>query len=105
MNENLIPPDKPIFPISAVAEHLKVHQRTLRIYDNEKIKNLRKQKGLTQEKLCFESNVSRSHIGMIENAKRDVSLSAIFRLSRALETNFQNLFDFDDLEIYKYSPE
>lgn len=32
-----IHPDKPIFPISIVAELLKVHQRTLRIYDEESI--------------------------------------------------------------------
>jgi len=30
-------PDKPMFPISVVADILKVHQRTLRIYDDEKI--------------------------------------------------------------------
>jgi DNA-binding transcriptional MerR regulator len=29
--------DKPMFPISAIAEILKVHQRTLRIYDEENI--------------------------------------------------------------------
>ena len=71
----------------------------------EKIKNLREQKGLTQEKLSFESNISRSHIGMIEHGKRDISLSAVFKLSRALEINFQNLFDFDNLDLYKYNPE
>ncbi len=37
MNNPLISPDRPVFPISAVAQHLKVHQRTLRIYDEEKI--------------------------------------------------------------------
>lgn len=30
-------PDKPMFPISVVADILKVHQRTLRIYDDETI--------------------------------------------------------------------
>lgn len=30
-------PDKPMFPISVVADILKVHQRTLRIYDDENI--------------------------------------------------------------------
>ena len=30
-------PEKPMFPISVVAEILKVHQRTLRIYDDESI--------------------------------------------------------------------
>ncbi len=45
MATNLIPPkdtkgfdqDKPMFPISVVADLLKVHQRTLRIYDDETI--------------------------------------------------------------------
>lgn len=32
---NKIDPDKPMFPISIVADILKVHSRTLRIYDNE----------------------------------------------------------------------
>ncbi|MGD9580079.1 MAG: MerR family transcriptional regulator [Vampirovibrionia bacterium] len=30
-------PEKPMFPISVVADILKVHQRTLRIYDDEKL--------------------------------------------------------------------
>jgi len=34
-NENsVLELDKPMFPISAIAEILKVHQRTLRIYDD-----------------------------------------------------------------------
>ncbi len=38
MNNKInINPDAPVLPISVVAEHLKVHQRTLRIYDDEKI--------------------------------------------------------------------
>ena len=32
-----INPEKPMFPISVVADILKVHQRTLRIYDDESI--------------------------------------------------------------------
>lgn len=34
---NGLDPDKPMFPISVVADILKVHQRTLRIYDDESI--------------------------------------------------------------------
>ena len=35
--ENALNVEKAMFPISVVAEILKVHQRTLRIYDEEKI--------------------------------------------------------------------
>ncbi len=34
---NGLNPEKPMFPISVVADILKVHQRTLRIYDDESI--------------------------------------------------------------------
>ena len=34
---NGMDPEKPMFPISVVADILKVHQRTLRIYDDESI--------------------------------------------------------------------
>lgn len=37
MDKNLIKTDKPIFPISSIAEILGVHQRTLRIYDEENL--------------------------------------------------------------------
>ena len=37
MNKNFIDYDKSVLPISMAAEALKVHQRTLRIYDNKKI--------------------------------------------------------------------
>jgi MerR family transcriptional regulator/heat shock protein HspR len=36
-NESGLNPEKPMFPISVVADILKVHQRTLRIYDDETI--------------------------------------------------------------------
>ncbi|MDD3014468.1 MAG: helix-turn-helix transcriptional regulator [Candidatus Gastranaerophilales bacterium] len=68
----------------------------------KKLRELRIKKGLTQEELSFESYISRSHIGMIEQGKRDISLSAIFKLSRALNVDFLTLFEFDNLEKYKY---
>jgi MerR family transcriptional regulator/heat shock protein HspR len=36
-DKNGLDPEKPMFPISVVADILKVHQRTLRIYDDENI--------------------------------------------------------------------
>lgn len=68
----------------------------------KKLKELRLNKGLTQEELFFKSTVSRSHIGMIEKGKRDITLSAIFKLSRALEINLSDFFKFDSLEKYSF---
>lgn len=68
-------------------------------------KNLRKirlEKGLTQEQIYFKSGVSRSHLAMIETGRRDVTLSALFKISRALEVELKDLFDFDSIDKYPF---
>lgn len=66
----------------------------------KRIKELRNQQNITQEELSFRSGVSRSHIGMIEKGLRDISLTAIFKLSRALQTPINEMFTFDSINKY-----
>lgn len=71
-------------------------------------KNLRKirtGKVLTQEYLSLESGISRSHIAMIEAGKRDVTISALFKISRAMNVTLGEIFDFDNLDDYKFDVE
>lgn len=65
------------------------------------IKELRTLQNITQEELSFRSGVSRSHIGMIEKGLRDISLTCIFKLSRALTTPINAIFNFDDIDKYQ----
>lgn len=69
------------------------------------IRKIRQQKKMTQEDLSLESTVSRSHIAMIEAGKRDITINALFKISRALNSNMQQIFDFDDVEKYKFNIE
>ena len=69
------------------------------------IRKIRQQKKMTQEDLSLESTVSRSHIAMIEAGKRDITISALFKISRALNSSMQQIFDFDDVEKYKFNIE
>lgn len=62
-------------------------------------------KKMTQETIYLESGISRSHIAMIESGKRDVTISALFKISRALGVDLKSIFSFDDLEKYKYDVE
>ena len=89
---------------SSIIQNIKM-SNTFKIDFGKKLKELRLSKGLTQEELYFKSTVSSSHIGMIEKGKRDITLSAIFKLSRALEVNLVAFFDFDSLETYKFNNE
>lgn len=76
-----------------------------RIDLGKNLKLIRKQKGLTQENVFLESGISRSHIAMIEAGKRDISISALFKISRALRVNLKEIFAFDDIEKYKFDIE
>lgn len=69
------------------------------------IKDIRLRKGLTQENLSLESNISRSHIAMIEAGKRDITVSSLFRISRALKVSMSEIFSFDDLDKFKFDIE
>ena len=65
----------------------------------EKYRNLglsvsyfRKQKGLTQQNVADEMNVSYETISRIENANTGISLDMLFELSKAIDTPLSELF-------------
>jgi transcriptional regulator with XRE-family HTH domain len=53
----------------------------------EVLKQLRSDKGLSQEELGFESGCHRTYISMLERGKKSPSLKTIFQIAKALETN------------------
>lgn len=71
----------------------------------KRIREIRREKGLTQENVYLESGISRSHIAMIEAGKRDITISALFKISRALGADLKEIFSFDDIEKYQFDPE
>ena len=58
----------------------------------EHIRHLRKQRGLSQEKLAELAGLHRNYIGGIERGERNVALLNILRLSRALRVPPGDLF-------------
>jgi transcriptional regulator with XRE-family HTH domain len=58
----------------------------------KRIKRLRRQQELTQEKLAEMVKVTPHHLSYIETGKRRPSLSLARRLTRALKTNLGKLF-------------
>lgn len=57
----------------------------LKLAFGETLKSLRLEKGFTQEKLAELCNLDVSFISMLENGKRQPTLSTIFSISKALE--------------------
>ena len=61
----------------------------------KKIKSIRKNSGLTQEKLAEKINVHPTYIGKIESGKNNPSILLLYKLSKALKIKLSDLFDLD----------
>lgn len=60
----------------------------------QRVRFLRKEKGMTQEQLSLEIDADNSYIANIENAHRDIPLSRIYKISKVLDVPLKDLFDF-----------
>lgn len=63
----------------------------LRIF-GERLRELRVERNLSQERLAELAEVDRNYIGQIERAERNVALVNIIRIAKALEVEPKDLF-------------
>jgi transcriptional regulator with XRE-family HTH domain len=59
----------------------------------QKIKDLRKSKGISQEKLANLAEIDRTYLPTIEKGKRNVSIEIVEKLAKALGVKIKDLFD------------
>lgn len=59
----------------------------------EKVRELRIKQGLSQEQFAALAEVHRTYIGMIERAEKNISLSNIEKIAKALGLKVKDLFD------------
>ncbi len=59
----------------------------------DKVKQLRLERGLSQEGLANEANLDRTYIPGIEKGERNVSITVIEKLAIALKVSVKDLFD------------
>jgi len=52
----------------------------------ERVRQLRKEKNISQEELAYRADLHRTYIGMIERAEKNITLLNIERIAIALET-------------------
>lgn len=60
------------------------------------LKEIRMEKGLSQEKLAELVNVHRTYISFLERGLRNPSLLLIEKLANELDTSYQNFFKGDN---------
>ncbi len=67
-------------------------KRRVLIAFGEKVRELRKEKGLSQEELSFKADLHRTYIGMIERAEKNITLTNIEKIAKALDVDIKKLF-------------
>ena len=58
----------------------------------ERVRQLRKEKCISQEELAYRANLHRTYIGMIERAEKNVTLTNIEKIASALKIEIYKLF-------------
>lgn len=58
----------------------------------DRVRELRKQIGISQEELSFKADLHRTYIGMIERAEKNITLINIEKIANALNVNIKELF-------------
>lgn len=76
-----------------MVKSLKKQDQDIVQYVGERVKMLRNQKGLTQEELANESEVSLAQIKRIELGTINTSIRALERIIRALNTSASEFFN------------
>ena len=59
----------------------------------ERVKRLRREKGLSQEGLADAIGVDRSYMGFIERGERNPTLDKMNKISKALNVSMKDLFE------------
>ncbi|MEO5645509.1 MAG: helix-turn-helix transcriptional regulator [Bacteroidia bacterium] len=67
-------------------------KKAILISFGEKVRELRKEKRLSQEELSFKSDLHRTYIGMIERAEKNITLANIEKIAKALGVDIKKLF-------------
>jgi transcriptional regulator with XRE-family HTH domain len=72
-----------------------LHDRSAKIQKQfgERVRSIRKAKGLSQEALAHLCDLDRTYIGGVERGERNISLINIYVIAHALEISVKELFN------------
>ncbi|QAA30625.1 MULTISPECIES: helix-turn-helix transcriptional regulator [Clostridium] len=63
-----------------------------------KLEEIRKQHGITQEELAEKLEVSRQTIGSLENGRYNPSILLAFKISRLFKLSIEDIFIYEESE-------
>ena len=68
----------------------------IKIKIGNRIKELRKELGLSQEKLANNCELDRTYVASVENGKRNISIINLEKIVKALNVSLKDFFDFSE---------
>jgi len=68
-----------------------MESREILIKFGQHVRQLRKEKNLSQEELSFKADLHRTYIGMIERAEKNITLVNIEKIAKALNVEVSEL--------------
>lgn len=69
-----------------------MEKREILIRFGNHVREIRKEKNLSQEELSFKADLHRTYIGMIERAEKNITLLNIEKIAKALNVDIKELF-------------
>lgn len=73
----------------AVVSEMKTDERMIAF--GRRVREARKSKGISQERLAEMAGIDRSYMGNIERGEKNITLKKAYEISDALEIDIQNL--------------
>jgi transcriptional regulator with XRE-family HTH domain len=68
-------------------------KKNILIVFGDRVRELRKQEGLSQEELSYKADLHRTYIGMIERAEKNITLINIEKIAKALNVSITEIFN------------
>jgi transcriptional regulator with XRE-family HTH domain len=59
----------------------------------KRLRELRQQRGMSQEALSFEAGLDRSYVGQVERGERNISIENMAKLARSLKVRLSVLLE------------
>lgn len=69
----------------------------------QRIRSLRKEKGLKMEQLAYQSGISKGGLSEIERNLKEPRAFTILKICAGLNISMKDFFDFEDLDEFKNS--
>ena len=59
----------------------------------QRVKEIRNEQGLSQEKLALKADIDRTYLAGVELGKRNLSIKSLDKILRALDVSFHDFFE------------